>query len=175
MAELRHRAARSVGLNARRPRREEPGPHCAGESRSRNGSRWICSVYRVRMSGAASRSKGQRAEREVVHALRRAGWTAMTSRAVLGGTQRGADIVTDFPAVIEVKDQARLDLSGWLRQAQDAADGDPAVVVHKRRGTGDAEGWYVTTDLRTLLRLVAEAGEQGGSDGVQADSARSPG
>ena len=174
MAELRHGAARSVVLNVRRPRREGPGPRSEGESRGANRSRRFSPVYRVRMSGASSRAKGQRAEREVVHALRRAGWAAMTSRAVLGGTQRGADIVSDFPAVIEVKDQAKLDLAGWLRQAQDAAGGDPAVVVHKRRGVGDAEGWYVTTDLRTLLRLVAAVGEQGGTDGVQADSPRSP-
>lgn len=171
MAEQRLRPARGLVVNTQRPRREGPGPRGEGESRSRNRSRWIPSVYRVRMSGAASRAKGQRAEREVVHALRRAGWKAMTSRAVLGGTQRGADIVTDFPAVIEVKDQAKLDLSGWLRQAQVAAGGDPAVVIHKRRGVGDAEGWYVTTDLRTLLRLVAAASEQGDIDGVSADSA----
>ena len=69
------------------------------------------------MSGATSGRKGSRAEVAVVHALRRAGWQADTSRNVLDGRRTGDDIVWDGPASIEVKVVTKLDLSGWLRQA----------------------------------------------------------
>ena len=105
------------------------------------------------MSGAASRRKGSRAEVEVVHALRRAGWDADTSRNVLEGRRTGDDIVWDGPASIEVKDHAKLDLAGWLRQAQDNAGDDPAVVWHKKRGTAMAEGWYVRLSGEDFLGL----------------------
>ena len=108
------------------------------------------------MSGAASRRKGSRAEVAVVHALRRAGWDADTSRNVLEGRRTGDDIVWDGPASIEVKDVARLDLAGWLNQARQNAHGRPAVVWHKKRGTADAEGWYVTMTGADFLRLIGE-------------------
>ena len=106
------------------------------------------------MSGAASRRKGSRAEVAVVHALRRAGWTADTSRNVLEGRRTGDDIVWDGPASIEVKDVTKLDLSGWLRQAQANAGHRVGVVWHKKRGTAKAEGWYVTMTGADFLRLI---------------------
>ena len=86
------------------------------------------------MSGSASRRKGNRAEVEVVRVLRDHGYEAETSRAARGGYQSGEDIISDFPASIEVKNQARLDLAGWWAQAEYQANGRPAVVVHKRVG-----------------------------------------
>lgn len=109
------------------------------------------------MTGSASRRKGSRAELAVVHALRAAGWQADTSRNVLGGRRTGDDVVWDGPASIEVKDVARLDLSGWLRQAAANADGRPAAVWHKRRGVADAAGWYVTLTGEDFLRLIGPA------------------
>ncbi len=106
------------------------------------------------MSGASSRRKGNRAEVEVVHVLREAGFAAETSRAARGGYQSGEDIVTDFPASIEVKNQTRLDLAGWYEQAKAQAYGKPAMVVHKRVGKGQAREWWVTMTLDDLLRLV---------------------
>jgi hypothetical protein len=108
------------------------------------------------MSGSASRRKGNRAEVEVVRVLREHGWDAETSRASRGGYQSGEDIITDFPASIEVKNQTRLDLAGWWSQAEAQATQKPPVVVHKRVGKGQAEDWWVTMDLRTLLRLINE-------------------
>jgi hypothetical protein len=108
------------------------------------------------MSGASSRRKGSRAEVAVVHALRRAGWDADTSRNVLDGRRTGDDIVWDGPASIEVKDVTRLELAAWLKQAQEQADGRPAVVWHKKRGVADAEGWYVTMSGEDFLRLIGD-------------------
>jgi hypothetical protein len=105
------------------------------------------------MGGSTSRRKGNRAEVEVAAALRRAGWQAVTSRAE-NGTQGGADLITDFPMVVEVKNVARTDLSGWWRQAVEQAGGDLPVVIHKRVGHARAEDWWVCMDMHTLLRLV---------------------
>ncbi len=106
------------------------------------------------MSGSSSRRKGNAAEVEVVHALERAGFRAMSSRAARGGYQSGEDIVTNFPLSVEVKNQTRLDLPGWWRQAQEQAGDKPPVVVHKRVGKGQAEDWWATMDFRTLIDLV---------------------
>lgn len=106
------------------------------------------------MSGSSARRKGNAAEVEVVAALKRAGWRAVTSRAARGGYQLGADIVSNFPLAIEVKNQTRLDLPGWWRQAQDQAGPRLPVVIHKRVGKASAEDWWVTMDLQTLLKLV---------------------
>ena len=107
------------------------------------------------VSGSTSRRKGNRAEVEVVAALRRAGWQAVTSRAARDGTQGGSDIISDFPMAIEVKNVARMSLSEWWRQAQEQAeDGKLPVVIHKRVGHARAEDWWVCMDLHTLLRVV---------------------
>lgn len=106
------------------------------------------------MSGATSRRKGKEAELKVTHALRDAGFEAQTSRAVLGGTQRGSDIVVDIPVAIEVKDRGAMDLSGWLAQAKADAGGRIPIVWHKRRGHSKAEDWYVTMDGAAVLRLL---------------------
>ena len=106
------------------------------------------------MGGATSRRKGNVAELAVVHALQRAGWQAITSRAALGGTRKGADIVTDFPMVVEVKNEKSMRLADWWKQAVEQAGDDLPVVVHKRRGFSQAEDWWVTMNLATLLALV---------------------
>jgi len=109
------------------------------------------------MSGATSRRKGNRAEVEVVNFLRRYGYNVETSRSARGGYQSGADIVGDFPMVIEVKNQAKLDLSGWWAQAEYQANGKLPVVIHKRVGKSDPAEWWVTMDVQTLLRLLGES------------------
>lgn len=106
------------------------------------------------MSGAASRRKGNRAEVEVVRVLRDAGYKAETSRAVRGGFQSGEDIVSDFPASVEVKNQVRLDLAGWYAQAREQAGDRPAVVIHKRVGKARGEDWWVTMTVEELLRII---------------------
>ena len=120
--------------------------------------------------GAAERNRGKRAELAVVHALREAGWTAVTTRAA-NGTQGGFDILTDAPVAIEVKDHARLELAGWLKQAErNAMEGKVPVVWHKRRGHASASEWYVTLSGSGLLSLLARLSRPEGEedDGVHA-------
>ncbi len=94
----------------------------------------------------------------MVRVLKAHGYDVQTSRAARGGFQSGEDIVGDFPASIEVKNQVKLDLAGWWAQAEYQANGKPAVVIHKRVGKGSGEEWWVTTTVRDLLRLLGSAG-----------------
>ena len=106
------------------------------------------------MSGAASRRKGQKAEQAVAKMLRAWGWAARTSRSVQG-VQGGADLITDCPLSIEVKDHARMELAAWLDQAVAQAEpGRPGVVIHHRRGKGQVADWYATMRVSDLLELV---------------------
>lgn len=59
--------------------------------------------------------------------------------------------------VIEAKDHARLDLSGWVDEADVERGNDDALaglVVHKRRGHGDPLDQYVTCTVRDLVGLL---------------------
>ena len=106
------------------------------------------------MSGSASRRKGQKAEQAVARWLRSLGWQARTSRSVQG-LQGGADLITDCPLSIEVKDHATMKLAEWVDQAvEQARPGAPGVVLHKRRGKGSPADWYATMRAGDLLALL---------------------
>lgn len=108
------------------------------------------------MSGSSSRRKGNRAELSVAKLLRSMGWSARTSRSVQG-VQGGADLITDCPLSIEVKDHARMELAGWLDQAVAQAEpGRPGVVFHHRRGKGNPADWYATMRVSDLLGLLRQ-------------------
>lgn len=67
-------------------------------------------------------------------------------RAALGGR-----------IVLELKDAARHDLSGWLEEAELEAANDDAlvgVVVFKKRGTTDPAAQYVLMSTESLARLL---------------------
>ena len=106
------------------------------------------------MSGASSRRKGQKAEQAVARMLRAWGWAARTSRSVQG-VQGGADLITDCPLSIEVKDHQRFELAAWLEQAvRQAEPGRPGVVFAKKRGRANPEDWYAVMRVDDLLELV---------------------
>ena len=59
--------------------------------------------------------------------------------------------------VAELKDCARLDIGGWVREAElerGNDDAQVALVIHKRRGTTDPGDQYVTCTLRDLIALT---------------------
>jgi hypothetical protein len=81
-------------------------------------------------------------------------------RARHGGKDRG-DVagvrVHGQRVVLELKDCARQDLPGWVREAHLEAGNDDAlvgVVVHKRRGVGDPLDQWVTCTVRDLIALL---------------------
>jgi len=118
-----------------------------------------------RMSAATR--KGQTFERLIANFLRfRLNDTRIDIRPKNGTNDRG-DIggirtIRGSDVVIEVKNHNRTDLSGWLVEAETErgnADAQAAVVVHKRRGKGQAGEQYVTMTLDTFAWLL-----EGGPD-----------
>jgi hypothetical protein len=61
-----------------------------------------------------------------------------------------------WPA-IQVKDHARLDLAGWIRDVAGQATNANrrnGVVWHKKRGTTNPAEWYVTMSGQTFVELM---------------------
>lgn len=108
---------------------------------------------------SASKDRGTRWESRVVDFLRKSGWPSAERRA-LGGSKDRGDIAGIPFTVIEAKSVARLDLSGWLDEAEKERDNDQAdigAVWIKRRGTQDPGRSYVLMsgdDFAWLLRLA---------------------
>ena len=78
------------------------------------------------------------------------------------GDIAGVRTVRGARVVIEAKNVARLDLAGWITEAEREAGNDDSqypIVVHKRHGNGDPADQYVTMTLDTLARLL-----EGGPD-----------
>ena len=67
----------------------------------------------------------------------------------------GEDFDLDGKLSIEAKNQARMDLAGWLEQAdRDAGPDRIPLVLHKRRGVTDVGGHYITMHARDLAALL---------------------
>ncbi len=74
-----------------------------------------------------------------------------------GVKDKGDYYLPDPRYVLEAKNCVRLDLAGWLKEAEtEAANaGKPyGVIVHKRKGTRDPAQQYVTCTLGTFLELL---------------------
>lgn len=101
---------------------------------------------------AQPRSKGNRAEREVIDILHRFGWRSARRNFQSGG-QGGGDIIagpTDLH--LEVKHRERCAIWEWISQAQaEARPTDTPVVIFRR----NRSGWYAAVPLEDLLDLVA--------------------
>lgn len=110
------------------------------------------------------KEKGSAYERSITGYLRECGFTVDRTRA--GWTDDRGDIhgvvsPAGKPFVFECKNQKRIDLSGWtseLRNEIANASGILGSLVHKRRGTTNAEDQYATLPLGMLVQLLKEAG-----------------
>lgn len=111
-------------------------------------------------SRASARAAGARFERQIADWLAqnlddridRKARTGSKDRGDIGGIRhRGQRIV------LELKDTARTDLAGWIREAHlEAGNDDAAVglVVAKRRGTADPAQQWVHMTLADLAWLL---------------------
>lgn len=107
--------------------------------------------------------KGGRFEKELLDYFRSMGYDA--ERLRLTGTQDEGDLLIRgpfSPVVIEAKNTARMDLSGWITEAEVERDHylrhrgltyANFAVVHKRRGKGPG-GAYVTLPLNEYLEQL---------------------
>lgn len=108
---------------------------------------------------SASKAKGSAWERAVVEFLRAAGWP-YAERRLAGSAKDRGDIAGVVGVVIEAKNKARLDLSGWLAEAEVERGHDGAwlgVVWHKRIGKTSAGDGYVTMSGAQFAALLARA------------------
>lgn len=107
-----------------------------------------------------SKAKGTAWESAIVTYLRDNGVPHAERRALAGTLDRG-DIAGIPGIVIEAKSAARLDLAGWLAEAEQERVNDHAtygIVWAKRTGkTSPADG-YVVMSGATLVQLLTEAG-----------------
>jgi len=116
---------------------------------------------------SAATQKGSRFERQIADYLAAELNDDRIDRRVKTGAKDRGDIggvrtIRGGRVVIEVKNHARHDLSGWLSEAHVEAGNDDApygVVVFKRRGTAKPAEQYVLMDVATFTRLL-EGGPQ---------------
>ena len=119
-------------------------------------------------SRTSARAAGARTERAVADWLAAALDDDRIDRRVRTGAKDRGDVagvrVAGQRLVIDVKDCARMDLAGWIREAHVEAAHDDAlcgVVVSKRRGTTDPGSYYVHMELRDLVALITGTPQEG--------------
>jgi hypothetical protein len=101
---------------------------------------------------AQPRSKGNRAEREVIDILRAHGWTGARRNFQSGG-QGGGDVIGGPDGFnVEVKHRERCSIWEWIAQSEaDARPTETGLVVFRR----NRSPWYACLPLEELLALIA--------------------
>ena len=100
--------------------------------------------------------KGNKAAEDVAVYLRRVGFPHAERRVQHGSKDLG-DITGIDGVVIEVKNQRRLALAGYLDEAEverSNAGEAAGVVWHKRARKGSPKEWYVTMDGETFVLFL---------------------
>jgi hypothetical protein len=112
----------------------------------------VSSLKRTKPLRAQPRSKGNRAEREIIDVLHAFGWTGARRNFQSGG-QGGGDIIGGPADVhVEVKHREACRIWEWIGQAGDEARPTDTPVVMFRR---NRSGWYAALPLDDLLELLA--------------------
>lgn len=111
-------------------------------------------------SRASARAAGSRHERLVADYLAEHVSEFVDRRVKTGATDKG-DIANvrahGERVVIECKDVAKLDLAGWVTEAETERVNDGALaglVVHKRKGKAQPGDQYVTLTLTDLVAIL---------------------
>lgn len=105
--------------------------------------------------GKASREKGKRGEREVVKALRIAGFDCRRGWQSRQGTDE-AD-VEGTPYWIEVKRHRKVNIRSAYNQGSEDTDGRPVVVIWR----DDFGEWMVSLSLEDWARMAFKLHNEG--------------
>ena len=112
-------------------------------------------------SRASAKAAGAKAEREVADFLATALDDDRIDRRVRNGAKDRGDIgglrVHGQRLVAEVKNTSRIDLAGWIAEAQVEAGNDDAlagIVISKRKGTTNVGRWYVHMSVAELVAII---------------------
>lgn len=109
---------------------------------------------------ASAKAAGTKLETDVVAYLAAHYDDVIERRAKSGAKDRGDVSGWRFAGrriVAEVKNVTRLNLAGWVTEAEIERTNDDAtvgLVIHKRHGVGDVGSQYVTLTLRDLIALL---------------------
>ncbi len=89
-------------------------------------------------------------------------WDDRIDRRVRTGAKDKGDLANvrahKHRLVVEIKNVAKLNLAGWIAEAQAEAINDEAlcgIVIAKRKGKGDPKDQYVVMTQGDLLKLLA--------------------
>lgn len=110
------------------------------------------------MSNAA-KAKGSGAERDIVTYLIENGFP-YAERRLAGAQEDKGDIAGVNGVCIEVKNHAKMSLSGWLEELKVEmvhAKAWTGVVWHKRKGKSSPADWYATMPGSVYLDLLKKA------------------
>ena len=78
--------------------------------------------------------------------------TGSNDRGDIGGVRLHGQRIT-----IETKNCSRINLAGWMAEAQDERGNDDAlagIVIHKRHGNGDPLDQWVTMSVREFIAIL---------------------
>lgn len=109
----------------------------------------------------SARQAGARFERVIADALKEH-VSEFIDRKVRTGAKDQGDLANlrsahNLKIAAELKDVRQMDLSGWLREAEEErenAGDDIALVIAKRRGHADPLRQYVVLEVRDLIALL---------------------
>lgn len=112
-------------------------------------------------SNRSARQAGTKFERDIANHLA-AGFDddRIDRRVKMGSADRGDIAGFRFSGrriVVECKDVSKMNLGGWVNEAEVERgndDADVGMVIHKRRGHGQPGDQYVTMTVDNLLRLL---------------------
>jgi Holliday junction resolvase len=108
---------------------------------------------------SAAKAKGSKAERDVVNYLVENGFP-YAERRIAGAQEDKGDIAGVNGVCIEVKDHAKMALSGWIEEIileTKHAKAWTGVVIHKRKGKGNPADWYASMPVSVWLELLKKA------------------
>lgn len=101
------------------------------------------------------KAKGSGAERGFVAWIKQ--WYPYADRRLAGATLDKGD-VSGIPGVtIEIKNHAKMNLGGWVKELEVEMKNDGAwtgVVIHKKKGTTDPGEWYATMPAKIWVDLL---------------------
>ena len=113
-------------------------------------------------SRRSAKTAGTRFERQIADALADALDDDRIDRRVKNGAKDRGDIggvrLHGRRVVIEAKDCCRMDLPGWVAEAQIEAGNDDALVglvIHKRHGVGDPLRQWVSCTVSDLIAILS--------------------
>jgi hypothetical protein len=111
------------------------------------------------MPGRSAKAKGSKYEREIVQCLQEHGYPH-AERKLAGKTDDTGDIEGGPTGwTLELKNQARFNLAGWLDEAEVEAinsGNDYGAVLIRRKGSATRAGDYVVISLSTFLEITRE-------------------